>query len=253
MSYYSSTAFYDQNRSRQRARVRPSGFQIGFDFVPPATNAEFVHRVTRDFPTTEQGLIKKARETLKALDEAVRSGDEDHVDGLQQILDAIDSKLPERIPPEDIEEDDEWDPSALHEILAARPGTVPLWGQTGKFLVPFQGIKVVVHKNDLTTFHVTPFYFDRPFVSATGYRSYHHLLDDARGRSVKETVLVVLRKGQIEWNGKKKKLEALKEQSHWVYDEETDQDRPVITPPGPDDDDADWQPGGWLYELKRKA
>ncbi|KND60575.1 hypothetical protein BVER_05652 [Candidatus Burkholderia verschuerenii] len=76
----------------------------------------------------------------------------------------------------------------------ADAGTVPMWNQTGEFLITVQGVRAVVRVRDgfgrfrvSMGFHVVD--ADKPFISETGYRSH---FDTARGgRTVDEVAISV--------------------------------------------------------------
>jgi hypothetical protein len=81
----------------------------------------------------------------------------------------------------------------LERACAAVPGEVPLWGQTGSFVIEAAGCRVLIeqrgmlgllcgHSHELG-FDAHAVDLDRPFVSPTGYRSWisgtHSLIADA--------------------------------------------------------------------------
>jgi hypothetical protein len=93
----------------------------------------------------------------------------------------------------------------------AAPGTVPLWGQSGAFVVAVNGMRAIVEVSDrigsrIGTNHVS-FEFhavdlDRPFISETGYRSHYDSL--RAGRSVDQVAAAILAEFQ---KGKPKMIE----------------------------------------------
>jgi hypothetical protein len=103
-----------------------------------------------------------------------------------------------------------------------------------------------------------PFDCDKPFLSETGYLE---LCGDdaARGRTVKQCALWLIRHCRTyTYRGKQQPpsgsalVGRLVQIVHydWVFDEETRHNERRAVTPGPDEDDRDWQPGGWLYGMK---
>jgi len=89
--------------------------------------------------------------------------------------------------------------SVLARAVAAEPGRVPCWGQSGEFLLEIDGMRIRVEVEDgLKPHHGVALHaidLDRPFVSDTGYR--HHGVDE--GASLGLTVDQAVRRavGQL--------------------------------------------------------
>ncbi len=73
-------------------------------------------------------------------------------------------------------------PAASLRETAATPGTVPLWGQTGDFVIAVDRMRVRIEQDGIfgigcgfsywPGFSVHAVDSDRPFLSGTGYRSF---------------------------------------------------------------------------------
>ena len=78
---------------------------------------------------------------------------------------------------------------ALARETAAAPGSVPLWGQKGSFIVTVSGARVRIEMDGIFGIGASFAYWpgfsahaidrDRPFISETGYRSFLGILADA--------------------------------------------------------------------------
>jgi hypothetical protein len=217
-----------------RSSNNPPALQPGFDFVPPASPAERRYRINRELATDEAGLMEQARAWLKEYDTAIRSGEEERAENFRERLAAIADKLPE-------DEDDETARERLGRMLAAAPGQVPLWGQTGGFLITVKGCRIVVRTAGDFQLEFTAFDWEKPFFSKIGYFSLYAHDDLARGRTVKQCAIWLLQHRDRD----KMRLVPI-EHNEWVDGKKT-----TVTP-GPDKEDRDWQPGGWIYELKQR-
>jgi hypothetical protein len=70
----------------------------------------------------------------------------------------------------------------LETLTAAEPETIPLWGQTGSFMVEVQSVRVRIEMDGIfgvgacympwPNFSAHAVDWDRPFISETGYRSF---------------------------------------------------------------------------------
>jgi hypothetical protein len=79
--------------------------------------------------------------------------------------------------------------SVLERETAAPPGAVPMWGQEGDFTVDVNGMKVRIEQDGMfgtgtgsmfwPGFGAHAVDYDRPFLSETGYRSFHGVQGDA--------------------------------------------------------------------------
>jgi hypothetical protein len=232
------------NLMRRRTYSGGVGMQPVFDFVAPASREEARYRAERELVQLEldqDGLIVQAREWLKAFDAALREdGDLQH---WADLLDAVGDRL--ELLGVGNDEDDETAHERLAQLLEAPAGEEPLWGQRGKFIADIQGCRVVVRTGrsmmDLFHFELSPFDWDRPFLSDTGYWSVHMYSSQVGGNSVKEAVTRYV-------GSSKRKLVPL-QGFRWGEDKRGRRVK-VRTPPAPHPDDTDWQEGGWLHQLK---
>lgn len=70
----------------------------------------------------------------------------------------------------------------LETLTAAEPSTIPLWGQTGKFIIEVKGVRIGIEMDGIfgigagfmpwPNFSAHAVDWDRPFISETGYRSF---------------------------------------------------------------------------------
>lgn len=70
----------------------------------------------------------------------------------------------------------------LARLTAAEPGTVPLWGQEGEFVIEVTGMRVRIEMDGMfgigagfspwMNFSAHAVDWDKPFLSETGYRSF---------------------------------------------------------------------------------
>jgi len=219
----------------RRRTATAQAFQPGFDFLPPSSATERRYRIHRELAGDPTERLEQGRAWLKQYDAAIRGGDEAQASEFADRLYAVGDAMP------DDDEDEELTGHAqLTKLLAAAPGQVPLWGQSGTFLITVKKCRVVVHADGDFHFELTAFDWDRPFLSESGYLSLYGDADDARGRTVKQCVT------KLAQERSKKPVKMVR--TRWDHDTRTRQEIPV----GPDPDDVDWQPGGWLYELKQK-
>lgn len=77
---------------------------------------------------------------------------------------------------------------------SAAPGTVPMWGQRGEFLITVSGVRAVVELRDGFGRYRVGFAFhvvdaDKPFISETGYKS--HFETFKGGRTVEQVAIAV--------------------------------------------------------------
>lgn len=99
--------------------------------------------------------------------------------------------------------------NVLERECAAAPGAVPLWGQAGAFTLTIGDMHVAIDLDGLfgigSTFLYWPGFktyavdYDRPFLSPTGYRSFHGIYADpvpdiTTERFVRETIAAYLSK-----------------------------------------------------------
>lgn len=82
----------------------------------------------------------------------------------------------------------------VEQYCSAAPGTVPMWGQRGEFLVTVSGVRAIVELRDGFGRFRTGFSFhvvdaDKPFISETGYKS--HFETFKGGRTVEQVAIAV--------------------------------------------------------------
>ncbi len=132
-----------------------------------------VLRMAPDLPADQAGLDTVAREAFEAFHAAVVIGDEAAMMAASIRYDAVVWKLNggaffaceagnEAVSPR------------LRARLAAAPGAVPLWGQSGEFLVDHAGIRaIVIARGGPSSLQVEfrAMSATGPFISNTGYRS----------------------------------------------------------------------------------
>ena len=237
----SQSAIY--NWKRDKTDPNPPALQPGFDFVPPANHAERLYRIARELATDGAGLMKQARDAPKAMTRrsaAARTKRRPPCANASTRSPSGCPKTTKRKPAT----------QRLGRLLAAAPGQVPLWGQHGGFVVTVGGCRVVIRSDGLSL-HASAFDWDKPFLSETGYLELYSD-DAARGRTVKQCALWLIRHRRTEWHRGKQQPRRLVPIVHydWVFNEETRHNERRAVTPGPDEDDRDWQPGGWLYEMK---
>ncbi|EIF32274.1 hypothetical protein BCh11DRAFT_07863 [Burkholderia sp. Ch1-1] len=82
----------------------------------------------------------------------------------------------------------------VEQHCSAAPGTVPMWGQRGEFLITVSGVRAVVELGEGFgrfrigfAFHVVD--ADKPFISETGYKS--HFETYKGGRTVEQAAIAV--------------------------------------------------------------
>ncbi len=158
-------------------RQRPTPEQFGFDFLPPASEAEASQRLRRKQGDDPAMLLAHAQTLLATYDvgvlgreaETVLEGIAAEVDQIAILLNggtsfgmAVDG-------------------GGLRQVeaaLRAADGAVPRWGQPGRFLVTLEaGCRVWVDYDGLTGIHhphFSAYVVDVavPFLSETGYRSF---------------------------------------------------------------------------------
>jgi hypothetical protein len=226
-----------------RTRQEP-GFQPVFDFLPAASRAEHLFRVGRDLDgLDEAGLMNQARADLKAYDAAYRRDDDEECGRLRQRLDVI----AERLPPDD---DDAEEDDRLTRLLAAPPGKVPLWGQKGGFIITCKfrfGITCrVVIRSGMEQLQASAFDWDGMFLTDSGYLELY--VDAVRGRTVKQVAIAAIAQRQKSRRGRPPLVPLV--DSIWERNPDTGFQQRREVPGQPDEDDRDWQPGGWLYNLR---
>ncbi|MEN8517803.1 hypothetical protein [Burkholderia sp. RS02] len=82
----------------------------------------------------------------------------------------------------------------VEQYCSATPGTVPMWGQRGEFLITVSGVRAVVELGEGFGRYRVGFAFhvvdaDKPFISETGYKS--HFETFKSGRTVEQVAIAV--------------------------------------------------------------
>lgn len=100
--------------------------------------------------------------------------------------------------------DDDAAGRVIERHCRAVPGDVPMWGQTGEFLIEVSGVRAVVDVSPQSSLINCHFAFqavdlDSPFVSGTGYRSHYdtarrHTTVDQVARNIMVTLLAEKKK-----------------------------------------------------------
>jgi hypothetical protein len=108
----------------------------------------------------------------------------------------------------------------LERATAAPAGTVPLWGQTGDYIIDVDGMRVRIEQDGMfgigcsslfwTPFAVHAVDYDKPFVSNTGYRSFCGLLGEPQAGFTPDTFARELLRAHIkkEMKGKLERIDA---------------------------------------------
>nr|CDG15364.1 FIG00466505: hypothetical protein [Yersinia pestis 16/95] len=157
-------------RTKQPARA-------GQDWSAPAAE------LLAELPADRDGLLAAAVAAVVEIDAAVMRGDGAAAELAGERYEAIIWKLNGGTNFGCMAHD-EAAGRVIERHCAAVPGDVPLWGQRGQFLVVAGGVRALVEYeagyggplNAHFQFHAVD--LDRPFISATGYRSH---FDTARG------------------------------------------------------------------------
>lgn len=133
-------------------------------------------------PDDRSSLLDTARNALAAFHEAVMAGDTVGIEAHRLRFDAVALKLNGGTLFGSL---DTGNPEAggvlAHTHCQAAPGTVPMWGQRGAFLLEHRGMRAVVMVGEGFGLHQLAFVFhavdvDAPFISETGFRSHFHRL-----------------------------------------------------------------------------
>ncbi len=151
--------------------------QTGQDWSAPAAE------LLAELPADRDGLLAAAVAAVVEIDAAVMRGDGAAAELAGDRYEAIIWKLNGGTN-FGCMADDEAAGRVIERHCAAVPGDVPLWGQRGQFLAVAGDVRALVEYeagyggplNAHFQFHAVD--LDRPFISATGYRSH---FDTARG------------------------------------------------------------------------
>ncbi|MBW5287779.1 hypothetical protein [Burkholderia gladioli] len=146
-------------------------------------------------PADRAGLLAAALGAIRTMHAAVLEADDKAADAAADRYDAVVWKLNGGTlrGSRDVANPD----AAGHLVeqhCSAAPGTVPMWGQRGEFLITVSGVRAVVELGDGFgrfrigfAFHVVD--ADKPFISETGYKS--HFETFKGGRTVEQVAIAV--------------------------------------------------------------
>ncbi len=158
--------------------------QLGFDGLLTAADADNrnhrLERETAHLPGTMEEGLPFFRSLLEKHHAAMLAGDEEQVMRLRDEADMLALKL------NGFESGILAGPEAagckLESETAAKPGTVPMWGQEGEFTVCIGSMRVRIEMDGVfgiasgvsfwPGFSAHAVDWDRPFLSETGYRSF---------------------------------------------------------------------------------
>lgn len=126
-------------------------------------------------PECESKLLELARQTVNALNTAVMEGDETGAKKSSDLYDAVCYKMNGNT----FKGCSVGNPSVrqrIEDYCSAVPGTVPLWGQAGEFMLDMGVYRLWVKCSTKFGMWMPHFEFfavdlNRPFLSETGYRS----------------------------------------------------------------------------------
>lgn len=145
-------------------------------------------KIAAELPDDSAALLDCAAEAVRQFDAAVMACNDDAADAALDRYDAVVWKLNGGTF-SSCKAHDDAPAYVVQRHCAAEPGTVPIWGQHGEFLITVQGIRAVVEIGDgfgrkfaHYRFHVVD--VDSPFISETGFLS--HFAPVMGGVTVKE-------------------------------------------------------------------
>ncbi|MEM8625663.1 MAG: hypothetical protein AAGG47_19395 [Pseudomonadota bacterium] len=176
--------------------------QLGFDALLTDADTENRNRVfareTAHLPATLDEAVPCFRGLIEKNHAAMLAADEDETRRLHDEARRLASKVNGGHP--GILADEQAPGSVLARETAAKPGTVPLWGQTGDFVVELAGMAVRVEMEGLfgigsgwsfwPGFSAHAVDLDKPFLSETGYRSFLGIHADPRPGMTPDTFAV---------------------------------------------------------------
>lgn len=168
-------------------------------------------RLAAAMPSDPAALLDVAADAVRALHAAVLASDGDAAAAADDCYEAVIWKLNGGRFFGCLADEDSAG-RVVERHCRAAPGAVPLWGQSGAFVVTVNGMRAIVEVSDrigsrIGTNHVS-FEFhavdlDRPFISETGYRSHYNSL--RAGFTVDQVAAAILAELQ---KGKPKLIEA---------------------------------------------
>ncbi|MEM8821411.1 MAG: hypothetical protein AAGE90_18120 [Pseudomonadota bacterium] len=176
--------------------------QLGFDALLTDAETENRNRVfareSAHLPATLDEAIPCCRGLIEKNHAAMLAADAPETRRLHEEARHLASKVNGGNP--GILADEQAPGSVLARETAAKPGAVPLWGQTGDFVVEVAGMAVRVEMEGLfgigsgwgfwPGFSVHAVHLDQPFLSETGYRSFLGIHADPRPGMTPDTFAV---------------------------------------------------------------
>jgi hypothetical protein len=179
-------------RQREKKKAKDATASSGEDRDKRAA------QLAASMPSDPAILLDVAADAVRALHAAVLAGDADVAAEADDRYEAVIWKLNgERF--FGCMADEGSAGRVVERHCRAVPGTVPLWGQSGAFVVAVNGMRVIVEVSDRigswigtnrVSFEFHAVDLDRPFISETGYRSHY---DSPRaGRSVDQVAAAIL-------------------------------------------------------------
>lgn len=163
--------------------------------TPKTEREDKAARIAAELPEDRAALLDAAAEAIRQFDAAVMDSDNDAAHAAWDRYNAVIWKL-NGGSHFGTKADDDAPGYVVQRHCAATPGTVPLWGQKGEFLITVEGIRAVVEYDDGFGTMCAHFSFhsvdhDMPFISETGYRS--HFAQPMGGMTVDEAAEGIMR------------------------------------------------------------
>jgi hypothetical protein len=181
-----------------------------FKYVPREESPEFLGLVAELAGVDPAEFPARARAQVARYHDAVLAGDLEALDLSQSTYEALVYVLNGHTMFGSAADEDRAT-HVLARAVAAPPGQVPCWGQSGDFLVEVDGMRVRVefakglHNHHGITLHAVD--LDRPFLSETGYRSHFVTVTSHLGETVEQAVRRAIAQ-VLESEGKPKAIEA---------------------------------------------
>lgn len=158
--------------------------QLGFDAVlaeaETENRARIFERETGHLPDTMEEALPFYRDLIRQHHCAMLAADVDEAMDLREEARKLALRLNAGEP--GIIAGDDAPGCVLERETAASPGTVPLWGQTGAFVINVAGMRVHIEQDGIfgigCGFSLWPGFsthaveLEKPFLSPTGYRSF---------------------------------------------------------------------------------
>jgi hypothetical protein len=154
--------------------IQPQQLGFGFDEMLEAER-------TAHIPSTMEEAVPFYRKLIERHHEAMMAGDKANIDAIRKEARDLAIKL-NGGRPFGIAVRGEGAASLLADATAAPEGTMPLWGQTGNYIIDVDGMKVRIEQEGKSGlgcmsafwpgFSAHAVDYDKPFMSNTGYRSF---------------------------------------------------------------------------------